>query len=332
MGAILEALPRGDRLPFDLLAAHYEDVSDFWDWWWSNKAKYDELVRPYTIANDDPILQKTVEKPVVDTHSKQELFSQFLMGPLKAGIFPVGREIPREFYRQTVAGYLVRRSVAQQQPTVVFIGGGYGAGKTTILGKLATCSAIPVGISETLGVDYCKMHIPEFELVKRVADGRASEICQEESRLISETLVNHLFSNKRSFAWDSSMSNGGETKNKIEAGKNAGYRLILIGVWTPPQVAIRRAMRRAKESRRFANPKYLVPSAHGFSRQFPSYVPYFDDIMLYYNGEDYDVGMAQPLLIATKKEINSELESHDDKLLNDFLKYGESPEIQISNY
>lgn len=323
MGVICDALKAGERLPFDLLACHYDDTCEFWNWWWETKANCKELSRPYTIQDDDQILIPTISKVIVDTQSRQEFFSEFLIQPLRTGILPSSKTVSRQEFRETISEYLSKRGVATDVPSIVFVGGGYGSGKTTTLAALAKENLLPVPMSALLGVDYCKLHIPEFDLIRRVSDGRASTVCQGESRSISDLLFRRLIMERRSFGWDSSMANGAETIQKISAAKEAGFHITFVAVATPVEIAIERAMSRARKMRRFAHPDHLAESAREFASQFPKYVSLFDKVMLYYNGVNDSSGRAQPLLIAEGAK-ESVLASYDDKLLREFLTQGGS--------
>jgi hypothetical protein len=114
------------------------------------------------------------------------------------------------------------------------------------------------------------------------------------------------------------MSDSQETTKKIVAAKEAGYRLILVGVSTPVPIAIHRAMSRAKLTRRFAHPDFLAPSATGFAKNFDSYYPHFESVMLFSNAVD----QADPFLIAERVGKDSLLEELDSALLNDFRRSG----------
>lgn len=325
MKLIFDGLKAGERYPFDLLATHYEEVAEFWDWWWQ-QADENVLTRPYTIADEDPALEATLGKTTVDTETHSAMFWDFLLRALSLGCLPRGSAVPRVAYRTALVRHLAERAPRLASRTVVFVGGGYGAGKTTTLSMLAACGVLPFSVSALLGVDYCKLHLPEFERAKTVADGRASSITQEESRLISDDLFSLIIAEGRSFAWDSSMSNREESIRKIAAARAAGYRVQLIAVWTPPERAIPRAMRRARETRRFAHPDHLVPSAKKFAQYFPEYCDLCDTVQVYWNGDDARTGPeAQPLLIAEKPAIEFELASFHDALLETLLEFGRKP-------
>jgi len=281
---ILEGLKRGERFPFRLLAEDMETVDAYWEHWWNDQTMTD-LTRPYTVSDDDPELVVTDEKSTLDTESYSEFFSK----PLRYGLqdpLPRGSQVSRCEYRDSLVSHLVRRGETLSEPKIVFVGGGYGAGKTTILQFLANHRRLPFQITSVVGVDICKDFLPEFHRLRRVADGRASEICQKEAREVSNRLFIKLIEHRRSFAWDSSMSNENETIEKLKVAKDHGYTLELVAVKTSTQTAIRRAMSRARESRRFAHPRYLATSATGFQAAFKSYLPYFDLVMCFENDLD----------------------------------------------
>jgi hypothetical protein len=73
MKPILEALQAGERFRFLLLAAHFEDCLEYWNWWWT-QAPMDRLTRPEIIADDDSILEATVSKLFVDTLTHFDFF------------------------------------------------------------------------------------------------------------------------------------------------------------------------------------------------------------------------------------------------------------------
>ncbi len=284
---------------YSLLRTEREAVVQYWKWWWEN-ADRTKLDRPKTLVDSDPILTATSSKPSVDTITDDFFFSDPFSRALKVGDLPRGHQVNRSEYRQAIVDMLTPRCVPSESPTIVFTGGGYGAGKTNTLHWLAGEGKAPGGItvSALQGVDYCKQLLPEFNQVKMVSDGRASEICQEESRLISDMLFGQLVSDKRTFGWDSSMSNKEKTFRKIEYAQKAGYRLVLIAVLTQTEVAVRRAMERAKKTRRFAPPMYLHDSHTGFAAHLEDFVERMDEVMIVENSRDNKDG--GPHLLAQK--------------------------------
>lgn len=310
---IFERLINGDLFSYSLLRTEREAVVQYWKWWWQ-QADRNKLDRPRTLVDTDPILAVTASKSTVDTITDDFFFSDPFRYALSVGELPRGHQVKRVEYRQAIADMLTPRCAPSDSPTLVFTGGGYGAGKTNTLHWLAREGKAPDGITASAlqGVDYCKQLLPEFNQVKMVSDGRASEICQEESRLISDLLFCQLVSDKRTFGWDSSMSNKENTLKKITYAKNAGYRLALIGVLTQTEVAVRRAMERARKTRRFAPPKYLHESHTSFAGHLGDYMELMDEVMIIENSREIQDG--GPHLVAQKAPGEKALKVFDRPL------------------
>jgi predicted ABC-type ATPase len=314
---IFERLTKGDLFSYSLLRTEREAVVQYWNWWWE-QADRTKLDRPKTLVDDDHILTVTASKPSVDSITDDFFFSDPLRHALSVGELPRGHQVDRPGYRQAIVDMLMLRCAPAHSPTLVFTGGGYGAGKTNTLHWLANDGKAPGGItlSALQGVDYCKQLLPEFNQVKMVSDGRASEICQEESRLISDLLFCQLVSDKRTFGWDSSMSNKENTLKKIESAGKAGYRLVLIAVLTQTEVAVRRAMERAKKTRRFAPPKYLHDSHTSFATHLGDYVDRMDEVLIIENSRNSQDG--GPHLLAQKMPGEKALKVFDPPLFESY--------------
>jgi len=323
MEVIRDALLKGGRFPYSLLRAEFEQVQNFWRKWWEGR-DLSVISRPYTIADDDPILTHTIGKETVDSFSDRESFWTFLKTPLSEGHLPVGLDLSRNQYRAAIVDLFVDWLPQSTDPVVYFVGGGYGAGKTTIMHKLAKSGSIECPVKALVGVDACKMMLPEFERVKMISDGRASEITQEESRLIADELFSEALSQRRTFSWDSSMSNREETLRKIHAARRGGHRVEVISVYTPPQTALERAMKRAHETRRFPNPNHFHRSHGHFAKFFPDYVDEADKVLLFFNGNsgEFSESLKPPFLIALKDGVDAPLRVSQDRIVQDFLEQG----------
>ncbi|QIF00071.1 zeta toxin family protein [Roseimicrobium sp. ORNL1] len=309
---VLEALKGGSKFPFDMLKCERESVVGYWDWWWEGR-DMGVLDRPYTISDSDPILRPTDSKETIDTNGDYDHFDDVFQKLLSDGILPRGRAISRTAYRSAVVDYLCGLAPQLPEPLVIFMGGGYGAGKTSTIKYLSSSGVLPGRLPQCAlhGVDYCKQVLPEFNLVKSVSDGRASEICQNESRLISDTLFATLISEKRSFVWDSSMSDYEKTLPKLDYAKKNEYQVGMFGVLTDLEVAKRRAMKRACDTGRFAHPGYLEGSHRKFWSNLDQYVRYpFDFLYILENSIDLDTPENQPI-IALKQPEDSEVQFID---------------------
>lgn len=247
----------------------------------------EEYARPEVIEAGDPILTPTLRKLEVDLETHACRFQSFLQDALRlpswATFLKSSEANSRSAYREHLISYLTaRRGLAsKERPQLVFVGGGYGSGKTTIIHHMAQSQALPVGPGFIVGADIVKLHIPEYGLIASVGDGRASATAQDECKVLAERIFQNLVTKRSSFIWDSSMSDLSVTKDRIEAASASGYELTLVGVLTPEKVAMRQAMRRAKWTRRFPNPKALIDSHREFRRNLPEYLEIFDEVRVF---------------------------------------------------
>jgi predicted ABC-type ATPase len=200
-------------------------------------------------------------------------------------------------------------TVSLPEPWIVFTGGGYGSGKTTILGHLGEHGQIPC--KGLVGADMFKQLIPEYHLIKSVADGRASLTVQKECMLLLKRLFPMLVEKRRSFVLDSSMSDQKETVARTQLAKKMGYKLMMVAVLTPLQIAINQAMHRAKISRRLPHPKALPESHVSFRQHLREYEPLFDSILVFTNP-----GASGNVAKVAEKKIGKGLEVHDTNLFN----------------
>ena len=194
----------------------------------------------------------------------------------------------------------------------------YGAGKTTVLTMKGRRPFLPLPQENIVGVDTFKLFLPEYEAIRRVGDGRASSVVQEEARKLSDSTFHLLIRMGRSFMWDSSMSDLEATRQRIAAAKGHGYRLILVAVGCPIDAAIRKALYRAKQTRRFAHPAHLENSHRNFARAFDTYFDLFDQVMLFWNPWRPGDQPGQPRLVAEKDGGDNSLVSYGGEELEHF--------------
>jgi predicted ABC-type ATPase len=309
---IIEKLKDGVKFDFATLSDNFEQTDDYWDWWWENKSENGRITRPLTIEDDDDILIPTVTKQFVDTACYRNFLDNPLLNLLNEGVIPTSTALGRDSFRHIAMKAVAVGSCVLSEPNLIFAGGGYGSGKSTTLGDLAEKKEIPCG--GLVGADMFKQLIPEYQLIKSVADGRASGTVQDECMAMLRELFPILIEHRRSFILDSSMSDKNETVARIETARAAGYKLTMIAVLTDLKTAVRLAMHRAKLSRRFPNPTALPKSNLLFKQHLMDYLPLFDEAKIFVNpgidGIMYRVAekkLGKQLVVLDKERLDSAL-------------------------
>lgn len=318
---ILGKLKDGEKFDFATLANNVEQTDEFWEWWWEHKYEPGKFSRPEIIADDESVLSPTIDKCTVDLVSHSDFFDMTLYRLTKHGVLPARKDVARDAFRAFAQRIVADNNTAQlsQRPQIVFAGGGYGSGKTTTLNFLAMSEALPagLGLAHHVGVDVFKPLIPEYNLIKAVADGRASLTVQKECQEMASELFESLIGQGRSFIWDSSMSNKDETLARVTIAEQSGYELTMVAVLAPMKIALNRAMHRAKLSRRFPHPEALPKSHTGFRQAFTEYVPHFDEVIVFASEDNPD---HTPTVIGHKQGKQNALVPVAGGLLEDALR------------
>jgi hypothetical protein len=136
--------------------------------------------------------------------------------------------------------------------------------------------------------------------------------------MLADSLFPILLQDRRSFVWDSSMSNREETLRRIGDAQAAGYELTMVAVLAPLKVATRQAMERALESRRFPNLNALPESNRAFKLAFPEYVPEFDEVIVF--ARNHNLG-EDPVQVAVKSGKENPLVPVDSALFTQALTF-----------
>jgi|GEM_PF-2941220 len=321
---ILEKLKDGEKFDFATLVNNIDQVQTFWEWWWAQKASLDHISRPETIEQGDPILVETDAKTDIDLYSRADLFGELLSKRINSGQISPSYIKNRGDFRDQLAKVVFSLAAnSSDRPEIVFAGGGYGSGKSTLLNNLSLTHTLPVDFSQHIGVDVFKDLIPEYGQIKSVCDGRASFTVQRECVQLAELVYPRLIAARKSFMWDSSMSDLKTSLEKVELARSQGYTITLVALFTPLEEAITQAMRRAKLSRRFPHPPALEASNKHFRVNFRHYVPLFDEIRVFAWGSE--LNETNSVLIAKKSGLKNQIDCADGlsegerTLLNEIL-------------
>lgn len=162
------------------------------------------------------------------------------------------RDRVRDFQDPAIAHFLSEGMPGQARPETLFLSGGSGSGKSTVLGKLGLA---PVG-SVLVNPDSIKELMPEYKTLVEQGSTYAAAATHEESSDVSKRLLGQVVAGDYNAVVDGTGDSGiGKFVGKIEAQQNLGRKVRVTMVDIPTEEAIRRADARASD-----------PSDPGFGR------------------------------------------------------------------
>jgi len=165
-------------------------------------------------------------------------------------------------------------------PEATITVGGTGAGKTTLTRHVLGQNPNIVNVD----ADVNKLHIPEFDGLKRTDPENAAFRVHEESSHIAKRTVAASVRKGLDFVYDTSTGGGGDAL--FERLKQAGYKVRVLFADVPTDQAIERAALRARESTDPANfgrhvPESIIREKHQVAaKAFDSYrrSPFIDEM------------------------------------------------------
>lgn len=216
---------------------------------------------PQTLPEGDPLLTPTIDLP--------------------------GREALREEQIQRILA--AAKPVEGRKPIAWVMGGGGGSGKGTVLKALIANGEIP-GTGKAPSVlhidpDDVKERIPEFGKFKEAGDSRGAAMVHAESSLIAGEATTRALALKTDIVLDRTLSRQAEGLAEIQALRDAGYEIRLIGVSLDTAEALRRAEKRAQHSWRYVPPRLLIAAHQGFAAAWDAYAAAVDSARLFDNNE-----------------------------------------------
>ncbi len=286
-----------NRLPLDGRGREARIAEAFGDDWPDGYSPLGmpNLPRGLTDPND-PRLQETADKETA-TIVAGSLANRVL------GI-PAG-EVSRRVLRETIIEYFMRggndrkaltevqEPQSQENPLVIFMGGGGAAGKTSLLNREVAKGNIPDEGRVLSNADEIREFLPEYDLLNELNDARSSVVTHEEASMIADEIKRRARQNSFPMAIDGTMKNPAKALAELEMLRNEGYRAKMIAVTIDPYEALVRSFLRGKGSKRYVPPRVLLGAHKGFNAALPAYIEAFgDDLVIYDNSPQ------NPILLA----------------------------------
>ena len=201
-----------------------------------------------------------------------------------------------------------------ENPAAIFIGGGAASGKSKIREQvIKPLLEFPVA---TIDCDLIKDKLPEYKKRLKIDSETAASYVHAKSKEIALEVIDNCILNRYSFIYDTSLAAPpNEYQGLILRLKEAGYKLIIIGVYAPVEVALIRAEIRYQRTHRYIPEKWLKYFHEQFPKTFFVLEPQFDQLQIWDNSMDHKA----PILIAERVE---QLEIYDEERYNEFRNRG----------
>ena len=182
-------------------------------------------------------------------------------------------ETRRQLHEHIIETLLPETIPSQAEPKVLFLGGGYGAGKSSTRRRLGGEDPLPgtkldvPGDAALVDADLVKAMLPEFQFLSQNENPEANlnvyeeavHVTQEIQRQARERRVNVILDGLNNTSADA-------VSNRVNWYREAGYEPSLAYVTTDPDVAAERVATRAREASRPEDrrhiPDVIARSAH----------------------------------------------------------------------
>lgn len=217
-----------------------------------------------------------------------------------------------EFRKKIISDYVNRASKQGSEPVAVFMSGGAGSGKSTVMKLLKAQDKFYGGVL-SVDSDEIKMKpfFDDFSFYDAQEEGSAARRLHEESSIVADGIIAGVKEKGADFLQDGTLKTYENAKEGILDAKKKGYKTRIIGVTIPVEEAIRRAEERRKRTGRNV-PKEIVIKTHtGSTATFLQLIEdgIVDDMVLWDNSGE------KPILIYDSKQNPPII---DEKLFNEY--------------
>jgi predicted ABC-type ATPase len=220
----------------------------------------------------------------------------------------------RQLLHNTIAANLLKGIKSQENPEIIFMGGGTASGKSTVRRTYIKTYLLHGGIG-IIDCDDIKKFIPEYEVLKRENELTAADLVHKESGDIAMLILQMAVDARMNILFDATMKDGDWYEQLVNGIKHEGYQAIAVIVHAPLEIAIEREALRAEKTKRHVPMKDIIESHQNVRASFVRLKEKFDAYVLWDNsGRDFE----EPTIIEEFLPGMSESKVHDWKKYRDF--------------
>ena len=183
-------------------------------------------------------------------------------------ILPTGRPIHRPTVHAAIVHHLyLKKAVPTASPTVVFLGGGTAAGKSTLKTILEDNGSLSRE-AVTLNTDEIRGLLPEYQSLLGKPEGiHAAANVHAEASALHDRILEEWFKReiKSDIVIDAILGNPKKTIALMNRFREAGYKIVLRGVTTDPAESLLRATTRALKTGRYAPTPVILEGHKAFN-------------------------------------------------------------------
>lgn len=210
----------------------------------------------------------------------------------------------------------IKDGISCSEPIAVFMGGGSASGKSIIRDEIIIPWLDQTII--TIDSDIIKNSLPEYILYSNIDSIRAANLVHNESKEIALRILDLCLDSNYSLVYDSTMAAPPQFFIElINKCRNKNYRLLVAGVCTPVEVALKREETRYQRTNRKVEKDALIFTHEEFPKTFFKIKDLFDDLFIFDNS-------LEPKPVAERHGIGQTLEIYDNILYTRFKERGET--------
>jgi len=188
-----------------------------------------------------------------------------------------GEEIDR------IRGKVFAEGCHEENPMLVFLGGGTASGKSTSKRYLIDTGVIPGHHHVNIDPDDIMTEIDSYNKAVHFGDICSANNHHQISSRLSYKFLEEAIENRNHIILDRTMSGLEKHIRLMNLARGQNYTIILVGVSTSIEVAATRAAERARATGRWIPLHVIVDSHTSFSRNFMEYAAQVDTAFLFEN-------------------------------------------------
>lgn len=194
-----------------------------------------------------------------------------------------GYSLERQELHDFIIEKLLVDAPTQEIPDSILLGGGAAAGKSATSGmylKVYQEEGMPMTY---INSDDIKSYIPEYKEALETGNPEAAMMAHDESSDIADQLIERCIVERKQFMYDGTMKSVGKYKKLIQRLKSEDYKVSVVVVDIPVEIAKVRADKRAEVEGRVVPPHIIEESHTKVAKTFSEIKGDVDSYVVYDN-------------------------------------------------